>query len=576
MYKLLVVDDNKRETRVLQEIISSLGLDIRVIGTAADGEEGLALVAELEPDIVLTDIYMPVMNGIEMIKVIVRERPEKKIVIISSYDDFSFAKSAIDLSTCGYILKPIQTEEIERTLRKVIGQCELERKRLLESERLARQLEQSMPLLREEFFRELLFSGPDGEESEIRDRMRFLQVPSAQFRNAAVIFMRRKEPAGGSGPRPRTARDTYLEYMAMTGGLRSLGAGTSGELGFTVEVVRNTNTEYLLLLFFDEPDTVRCQNLIMEFVMEACELLPSRLGLAGGPPAAVFGVSSISAMAKEIFRLRAEAEAAVNTKFYSNGSPVILYSEIEEPEDNPGDAAGGPGAFDFKDLLREMEESIFMGDSSSVESFVDKYIRAAPPSDGGLPQPGWEAYLKSLAYVIVNILLIKLEQKELGKSLNIADLSSPEIPAPEEALWRKLTGFETAADLRQWLKGLLCAVKKRIEARNNHRNASIADTIKQVVAERYMEPLNVADIARAVYLGPKQANAVFRKVMNCTIFDYVVNYRIEKAKQLLKNSDEKVVDVAENVGYANKSHFALMFKRITGMTPTEYKSKPVL
>jgi AraC-like DNA-binding protein/CheY-like chemotaxis protein len=492
------------------------------------------MAGRLSPDIILSDISMPVMNGIEMAAVLRRTRPEIRILFISSYDDFSFAKSAIDLSIYGYILKPINKAEIENSLRKVVELCDLERDKLLANARLEKELEEAMPLLRAEFFRRLLLNGDDAREGEIRSRMRFLGIPAADFVNAAVISMRFSPfSAGGS------ARNLYMESLAVTNILRDCGAGCH------VEVSRLAQAEYISILFFDEPDTGVCVNLSLDYVMRAYENLQSSLRIQP-----VFGISDISGEGAGIPLLLSHARQAAENKFYSGGNPVNLFSEIDD--------AGGDGdgaLFSLRELQGDIDEYVFLGDDADVDMFLGKYVGGCPAADG-------ELYFKSLAYSIVNILQLKLLQK---------GMSFGDIFENEAVLWKKLSAFETITDLRQWLGNVAFSVRRTVEANNKNRNAQIVGAIKKLINENFSQALTVAGIASAVYMSPKQADSIFRKAMGSSIFDYVLNVRMENAKELLRKSDDKIISVAESVGYSNKSHFALMFKRYTGMTPAQYK-----
>ncbi|MDR1438502.1 MAG: AraC family transcriptional regulator, partial [Clostridiales bacterium] len=321
--------------------------------------------------------------------------------------------------------------------------------------------------------------------------------------------------------------------------------------------------EYAILLFFQAADPSACADMALEYVMEAYERLADRLGVS-----AVFGISRVADRATDIPALRRQSEQAVNTRFYSNGNPVILYSEIGEPSGRKGAGMAGAEdlgepeeAFFIPDLQREIDECVFGGDGDEggIDAFIGKYLSAGARARS-------EVYLKSLSYSIAHILQLTLIQR---------GLSFRDATGDEPAIWAKLSEFETILDLSQWLKNIITAVKEQIEGGGGGgRQAEVVGAVKEAVAARYMEPLNVSDIARCAYLGPKQANAIFRKAAGSTIFDYLMGYRMEKAKQLLKESGDKVGVVAEKVGYANKSHFSMMFRRYTGMTPYEYRSGP--
>jgi two-component system response regulator YesN len=478
---------------------------------------------------------MPVMNGVEMAGVLKKTRPEIRILYLSSYDDFTFAKSAIDLNIDGYILKPINKTEIETSLRKVVDLCDRERERLLTCERLEKQLEASLPLLREEFFRQLLLSDINPDDRELRTRMEFLGVPAAGFKNAAVISMRFRPMSDDV-----SMRDSYIESMAIANVIRE------NNVGFNVELVRLTQTEYVQLCFFDIEETDECVGLALEYVMRVYDRLANSLRIL-----AVFGVSEVSCGGKGFSLLLRHARQALENQFYSNGNPVNLFTEIED-EENDGDF------FSLQELQSEIDEYVFLGDVADVDGFIDKYINRRQALGG-------ELYFKGLSYSIVHILQLKLLQK--GLSFN-------DVFDNEGILWNKLSSFETIVDLRQWLKNVIVSVQIIINENNKSRNAQLVNAIKLMIKDRYSEALTVTQIASAVYLSPKQANSIFRKAMGCSIFDYVVSVRMENAKELLKKTDEKVISVAERVGYSNKSHFALIFKRYTGMTPAQYKTAP--
>jgi AraC-like DNA-binding protein len=307
--------------------------------------------------------------------------------------------------------------------------------------------------------------------------------------------------------------------------------------------VRNAEGDYSVLLFFAGEDA--CRERTLEYATAACERLAARLNITAN-----FGVSQVSALATEAPALLAQARKAVSAQFYSAG-PIIFYSEIACLDQEPLEELNGA------DLERDLEEKVFLGEAGGADAFLEKYLSGRHGAET-------EAYLKSLSFSIVNILSLKLRQKGLNS------LGS------QQGLWRRLKSFRRAEDLRKWLWGMIVTVQQHIEAQNNSRYASLVRTVREVVAARYMEPLTVPDIAAAVYLSPKQANAIFCKTVGCSIFDYLTAFRMDRAKELLKQTDAKISAVAEEVGYTNKSHFALIFKRCVGMTPAEYKSRPVL
>ncbi len=169
-----------------------------------------------------------------------------------------------------------------------------------------------------------------------------------------------------------------------------------------------------------------------------------------------------------------------------------------------------------------------------------------------------------VSFLIVNIVrLILVEKNE----------SFENIFGEEYILWNKLNNFETIKNIRQWMYNILKTINEYLVSKHQSLHVQIVENIKEIIRNRYHEQLTIGEVAESLYFSALHANNIFKKETGKTIFDYLVEYRIEKAKELLKDPDIRIYLVAEKVGYNNKSHFCLTFKKYTGMTPAEYKNK---
>jgi len=140
MYKVLLVDDNKREVRAVAESIDWTEYGAKIIGTAANGREALDLVRSLQPDIVITDIVMPAMTGIELAQELNSNHPAIKVALFTYHDDFHYMKTAIDLGVEGYLLKPVNPTDLVTLLKKIVVKLDIESNRIKERELLEKQL----------------------------------------------------------------------------------------------------------------------------------------------------------------------------------------------------------------------------------------------------------------------------------------------------------------------------------------------------------------------------------------------------------------------------------------------------
>lgn len=538
MYRMLIVDDNNRDRRIIQEVIDWSSLGIEVIGEAVDGGEALGLVHTQSPHIILTDVAMPVMNGIELARAVKSEFPGIKIIFMSFYDDFEFAKSAVNMSIYGYVLKPIIPDELRSTVCKVLEIYEQERSVEEEKKEMARQLEESLPALQTEFFKELLF-GRFREEQDIWERIGFLRIPIKGFTGARVFSVQiSEEDAVRKG---KGIKDRYLLAYSVKEMITSMSDSVH-----RLFALQNSLTEFTVLLFA-MGDALQ-EDGSMEIAISLHTRINENLGLN-----AIIGISNPSQSIAELPALFNQSISALQTKFYSYGNPIILYKEIEEKK-----SVGFEDKVNLEELYRKIKELVFSDGEEDVEAFVDSYLGLG----GHFPD---EAYLRGFAFSVINMLQINLIETEQ---------SFRDVLGDDLIVWKKLNAFDTIMDLRQWLVNIMKTVRYHMQSRNTSRDSQIVNDIKDIIRKRFHEQLTVNDIADAIYLSSKQANNIFRKETGKTIFDYLVEYRIDMAKQLLKDPYSKIYLVAEQVGYVNKSHFCLLFKKSTGLTPAEYKNHP--
>ena len=187
MFSVLIVEDNISDREGIKGLIDWGKLGIEVAGLAVDGFDGYNQAINLRPDFILTDVAMPVMDGIEMTRKLKAELPQTKFIFMSRFDDLEFLKNAIHLEVYGYILKPIDLSELTDAMEKIrnLRQSELEREQY--EEKLKKQIKESMPVLQEKFFKDLLY-GKLENENDVRDRMEYLGM-DITYKYYAILFL---------------------------------------------------------------------------------------------------------------------------------------------------------------------------------------------------------------------------------------------------------------------------------------------------------------------------------------------------------------------------------------------------
>ncbi len=527
MYQMLIVDDNNKDRRILQSIINWERFGIKVVEEAVNGAEALQKIEQNTPDIIITDIFMPVMNGIDMVSVLREKYENIKIIFMSFSEEFEIAKSAIDMSVYGYIVKPIRKNEVERAIEKVLSVYHREEKDAQEKRNLLLKLEKALPVLQESFIRDLLF-GVYRQGDDILQRFEFLGFPRYQKMFIEVYCIRERK-----GAVPISIPEQYSVMYFLK---EQLTMQNQQNLAY---VVQTSSLEFIVLHISSKES----EQFGLEYIMQVYPILTQIFS-----DDFVVGISNQSQQIADIHSLFKQACKAADAIFYNRQIPVVLYQEIAESETDI--------SINIDELYHEMDELLLMADDHYIEVFLEKRLMRGESKNG--------QYLRYQAVSIINVLQIILLEKEK----NINGLME-KIPLA----WKEINEIHSVAELIHSLEAMILEVKKSFFDYNQSRNGQLVNQIKQYIREHYQEQIGVEEISQKVFMSSKQVNNVFRKETGQSVFEYLVEYRIRVAKNLLTNPDARINEVAYQVGYTNTSHFNLVFKKHTGKTPREFREQ---
>ncbi len=539
MYRMVVVEDNPWERTGIQRLVEWERLGIEIVGAFENGTQALRHVDGLDPRIVLSDVVMPKMNGIEMARELRKTRPDIKVVFLTAHSDFEFAKSALDLDICGYVLKPIVKEELIEAVEKVVASIKTETSSKLERRKMLEQIRGSLPFVQEQFLRELLFDNLHTAE-EIRDRMSFLHLDlfDDMFVTVLVIQIHR---------RSHTLRLSTEDKYAVLYTIRK--AVDAENVDGTKIVPVQISERKMAVVYCCPPDTnVDHGERVLDFAVGIHEMIGGRFGLFS-----VFGISETSRDISTLSGLYEQATACVDNVFLGNGTPIHFYAEIEENQHGKL-----VEHINMKVLYSQVKDVMFDGSSRGIRKVIDRHLGA-----GVSPAP--EGYVRTVVLSILNAAQIALLEEGKGPDRLLCN---------ELIMGTELTSLGSMNRIKEWLYETLLTACREVTPAYLGRNETISNRIREIVESRYHEDISARSIATEVCLSVKQANRIFRDQTGLTIFDYVIQYRVRMAKTLLENPTSRISEVAERVGYSNKSYFSLLFKKHTGMTPMEYKMSP--
>ncbi|WP_179215732.1 response regulator [Paenibacillus sp. MY03] len=534
MYTMLVVDDNPNDRRGVTGLIDWREQQIEVVGTAVNGEDGYRKAAELKPDFVLTDVSMPLMNGIEMTEKIKRELPDTRFVFMSCFDDLAYLQAAIDLEVNAYVLKPIELEELVQVFAKLRGLKEGDiRKRRLEAS-LHKLVEESLPLLREQFMKEL-FQREEIAMEEVEERLAYLKLEGG-LGSYAVLYMQIDNYELHYRSLPVHKRHLLL-YSLQSCVQQTLAGALAGW-----SIASHYDT-LLALVPCPPGEEESFLNGVTERANRCIEAANEQLELQ-----LTIGIGEISSDWTSVSMAYRQAEAAARSKFYSKGNQVIFYTEIGRH--------GSGLETDKSQLASEVRSLLAQRQDSRIEALLDKYYSGDAACS--------EKEIKLLSYTIVHVVQSSL--LEAGKSIE-------DVSGDEPRLWKDLSLLETISEVRGLIRQLLHnACQALVQDEAIGKNKRIVEDLKAIIDERYASIESVHQIVEHLQISASHANLIFKRESGHTMFDYLTQRRVEAAKGMLRDDPYlKVYEVAERVGYRTEAHFRSVFKAHTGLTPGKFQ-----
>ena len=535
MLKLLIVDDQKKDLEGISGILNWSGLGIELVGSATDGQEGLRKAVELEPDIVITDVIMPLMDGLAFMEAAHKSIPRTRFIITSCHDDFNYVRKALSMNAVGYVLKPIVASDLQEVVEKTVAACEAEKRKSLSDEYLEKRLKENLPALRDELLRNIAYGNlPD--EGAVWDNIAFLGLEIARGMVFSVLYIEVDEYEGLSTS--LSIRDRHLLLVGVKFLIQENLSRRSR--GYVVPV----DESHVAVLVTDRKQDNAPQQYknLVDLASVLSDELKRDFSLS-----VTIGASAPVESLLEVERCFSQAKEAVRIKFQLGKGQVILGEDVLQSENC--------AEYRSDQMLQALKTLLFSGDPSGVDGYVEELIQ----TNGGRIS---EAYTQFVCISALNFSQLVL--MDLNESLN-------SVLGPDNRLFERLHRMETAVQIKDCMKETLTKIQTFVTNRTNLRNRHVVNKIEELVRERYATDLSIGGIAHEIYLSPSYASFIFKQENGISFTEYLTKYRIEKSREALKNPNYKIFEVAEMVGYNNKSYFCALFKERTGMTPKEYR-----
>ena len=533
MFKVFLVEDEIVVREGIRKNIQWEQYGFSYAGDAPDGELALPLIRQIQPDLLITDIKMPFMDGLALSELVRKELPETKIVIISGYDDFAFAQQAIRMGIEQYLLKPIIKEKMVELLVTLQKKMEAERQQREYLAMFQREAQEYEAFSRRRFFEQVVTGGLSVSEiSETAQAMDIdLNAPSYNI----LLFSLNGAGYNGSAP------EGYTDDLASVQDKVTQFFISRPEL---ILFRWNITTHAALLKGGPEDIGERTRECV-----ESIEAICSQAGR---------GVNWYIARGTPVPRLSAlpicfaEANRILSYRYLCPEEHVLTETSIRSLR-----KSGGSAEDTEKQVIDQERVRCFLsgGTAEEADPFIGQLLRGA--SEEGVPLPMFCRYLT---------MTVCLAAADYLDSIGCrADSFWP----PELRLKNSIS---TPDEARQYARQVMLHA---IDLRDSESRKQQRDLLVQAVGfiDRHYpeETLSLDKVARRVNISPNYFSAMFSQEMGQTFVEYVTAKRIAEAKRMLRQTDKRASEIAFAVGFRDAHYFSFVFKKVAGCTPSEYR-----
>ncbi|RXZ79352.1 response regulator [Paenibacillaceae bacterium] len=521
MNSIMLVDDERLELEMMHLYIDWRAMGIEVITTARNGREAFEKYKAYQPDIVLTDVKMPIMDGLQLAKQIKEHDERTKVVFLSGHDEFDYIKAALNIEAAGYLLKPLDRKELADTMEKVKAKC-----------RRDEEIQLSRSVWAAKSFASLLAEGTEQEETS-RTFASLLKWDTALGAGLHIGIVSVDNPQTRSaGLEPLSIALHHYLASSLTKGL----------------VIDTKLGEYMILRYgesLQHEDLDQWWHDLLAFIRAHCSFT------------ATIGHDSGIGQLEQLQHCYCRAKQAVDFKFYAGGNRVIAYLKLPHITQHAA-AAQEAGSVTMPDIGKPLLRAVRELNAAKAVDLIAAYYAAATAA-----RPTKDAVYRSAIHLLNTLFE---DHPRMEEQLKHQGSLASDWPA-------HLYSLDSIAAIQDSLVPIVHAAIAYFASRQSDRNSAVISKALEFIGSRLHTAITVEDIAATVYLSPNYLRTVFKEATGMTILEYMTQKRMARATELLHDRSLKIHEIAARVGYDNTSYFCSIFQRHKGLTPSDYRKK---
>lgn len=506
-------------------------------GEASDGELAFPMISEKRPDIVITDIRMPFMDGIELSRMIKEEYPEIKIIILSGHEEFEYAKAAIQIGVEEYLLKPINGDELLQVVNRVAQKIKEEN----ESRETLQEGEEDENF---EYAKRQLLSSLIDDNASLSDAMEqgkkiHLNL-MAQCYNIMMLKLQRKNKEQGFSQRIlelyKTMEDTLKEQDGQS-------------------IMFDRAPEGKVILFMGSGEEEIRRNMDV-FARQFREILPEYEDVT------YFGSVGVPVMRlRELGESYEAASHGFSYRFLTEPNQIVDNHTVFDQARNEKKFSCSIGSVDIQNLDKQKIESFLKGgEMDEIHFFVEEYMKNT--GDAGKNSMIFRQYIVMDMFFAASHFLTQITdgREQLGEPFE----------SPEQ-MQKIVSDLEATV---VYIKELFTKVMQVRDAQTTEHNSDVVENAKKYISENYHdEELTLNTVAHEVNVSPNHLSAMFSQKTGQTFVKYLTDVRMHRAKELLKCTSKRSNEICEEVGYRDPHYFSHLFKKNVGCSPIQYRER---
>lgn len=528
MLNIVLVDDEQLIIHHLIKIISSFDIPHKIVGTANNNQQALTIIRETHPNLVITDIRMGASNGLDLCDTLKVTMPHTKVIILSGFDDFTYAQKALSYNVFNYLLKPINEKDLYDQLTQVQEILEKEKEAEAKDFMLKEQLQECLPLMQEWFFK------------IIRENLDHLEIIDSTFRLFNIDILN------------ESYQSLYIDFSQDNNEVQAVEKDFLNVSRLAQTIMLFIGDYFKTIYFYDTSSItiiLSSENTQIEEVHQRSYHLADRIRQYldfNYPRHFSIGLSTTVQNIASLRQSVKDAIAASKYSFYIGFNEIICITDVELR--NTGETIPN-----FKYIQEDLLKYVKLCDLPHCEQYLNIFYLNVLQLHGDRSL-ATNKFLE-LYYYLSNA---------LNQEFDLGHIPSQEVVSQIKSC----TNLEEIKNiLRHYITGSI----REIEQMRTTKSRKLIDRAKAYIQENYAHDISLESIAFEIGLSACYLSTLFKNIEKTSIKEYIIDVRIEASKQYLLDIDLKIYEVAANVGYTDSRYFSQLFRKKTGYTPGQYR-----